>query len=194
MRQTFAPEAAGSSPTGTHCDRRSEKTFPGFLGRRTPGNPIFNKGGRQGRGWPPPTSHGSCKEKRKTKKSTRGVVLSYLPQKKQSEAAGKAPPTQPPWFITKKGSRQDVVIAKKEGQAGRGIHSKNGKKAGCCSFFLRPKKKGRRQTGQGMATAHPALMVKKTKGSRAGRARDSHRPPNSHGSKEKRGVGGMFFF
>ena len=30
-RQTFAPKVAGSSPTGTHCDRRGEKTISGFL-------------------------------------------------------------------------------------------------------------------------------------------------------------------
>ena len=30
-RQTFAPEVAGSSPTGTHCERRGEKTLSGLL-------------------------------------------------------------------------------------------------------------------------------------------------------------------
>ena len=30
-RQTFAPKVAGSSPTGTHCERRGEKTLSGLL-------------------------------------------------------------------------------------------------------------------------------------------------------------------
>ena len=30
-RQTFAPKVAGSSPTGTHCDRRGEKTISGLF-------------------------------------------------------------------------------------------------------------------------------------------------------------------
>merc|ERR1712055_1235364 len=30
-RQAFAPKVVGSSPTGTHCDRRGEKTISGLF-------------------------------------------------------------------------------------------------------------------------------------------------------------------
>ena len=30
-RQTFAPKVAGSNPTGAHCERRGEKSLPGFF-------------------------------------------------------------------------------------------------------------------------------------------------------------------
>ena len=64
--------------------------------------------------------------------------------------------------MQKKGSRQDVVIAKKGGQAGRGMATahpalmaqKNKGGVGDMFFF---KKRGK--TGQEVATAHPPLMV-----------------------------------
>ena len=42
-RQTFAPKIAGSSPTGTLCERRGEKTLSGLFAFSTP-NPTIQAG------------------------------------------------------------------------------------------------------------------------------------------------------